>query len=253
MENKYAGLLQGQVALITGGAQGIGGAAATAFSMAGAKVFIVALGQDAIDKKVAEIRANGFEAAGYECDVTDYEGMQTAVQKCEALYGKLDILYANAGVVLQRKSILDSDVARWKKTIEIDMIGGYITAKAALPLLLKNENGAKILFTGTGRGRRGGTDLSDYSCAKAGQWMLARCLAMELREHNICVNEIIPGPVDTALNKTDDGTVANKDLTSSGEINKSPEALMDIMMFVATQSNITGPTAQSFALNRREI
>ena len=168
MENKYAGLLQGQVALITGGAQGIGGAAATAFSMAGAKVFIVALGQDAIDKKVAEIRANGFEAAGYECDVTDYEGMQVAVQKCEELYGKLDILYANAGVVLQRKSILDSDVARWKKTIEIDMIGGYITAKAALPLLLKNENGAKILFTGTGRGRRGGTDLSDYSCAKAG-------------------------------------------------------------------------------------
>lgn len=253
MKNKYFGELEGQVAFVTGGSEGIGGSAVNAFAMAGAKIFIVSRRQEKVDNKIKELREQGYEACGYSCDVTDYEGLQKAVKLCEETYGKIDILYVNAGVVLQRKSVLETDVEKWKRTIEIDLIGGYLTVKAALPLLIKNENGAKILFTGTGRARRGGTELSDYSCAKAGQWMLARCLAMELRQYNICVNEIIPGPVDTALNVTDDGTVANKDLAATGEINKSPDDLQDILMFVATQSNTVGPTGQTFALNRREI
>ena len=248
----YAGKLDGQVAFITGGAQGIGGAASTAFAMAGAKIFIVALGQERIDAKVEELRSAGYTAEGMECDVTDLAQMEHAAKSCEDLYGRIDIVYSNAGVCLQRVSIMESDPILWKKTIDIDLMGGYYTAKATVPILLKNPNGGKILFTGTGRGRRGGTNLSDYSCAKAGQWMLARCLAEELKPNNICVNEIIPGPVNTELNKTDGKVIANADILNV-EINKAPAGLMDIMLFVATQDNKTGPTGQTFALNRREI
>ena len=253
MKNVYEGKLKGQVAFITGGAQGIGGAASTAFAMAGAQIYIVALGKEVIDKKVSELRQAGFIAEGCECDVTDYEGMCKAVQKCVSVFGKIDIVYSNAGVVLQRKSVLESIPELWEKTIKIDLIGGYNTVRAALPAMLKNPEGGKILFTGTGRGRRGSMNLSDYSCAKAGQWMLARCLADELKDYKICVNELIPGPVNTALNQTVDGTAANADLTKTSEINKDPEDLMDLMIFVATQSNSAGPTGQAFALNRREL
>ena len=84
--------------------------------------------------------------------------------------------------------------------------------------------------------------------------MLVRCLAEELREYHICVNELIPGPVNTALNATEDGGPrANADLDKTGEINKDPEELMDLFLFVAAQSNQSGPTGQAFALNRREI
>lgn len=253
MENKFEGKLSGQVAFITGGAQGIGGAASTAFAMAGAKIYMVALGKEIIEKKIEELRKEGYTAEGCECDVTDYEGMCRAVEACVKLYGKIDIVYSNAGVVLQRKSIVESDPKAWRRTIDINLLGGYYTAKAALPSLLKNPDGGKILFTGTGRGRRGGLNLSDYSCAKAGQWMLVRCLAEELKERHICVNEMIPGPVNTALNQTKDGEVANADLAKTSEVNKEPEELMDLMIFVATQSNTAGPTGQVFALNRREL
>lgn len=254
LENKFKGRLSGQVAFITGGAQGIGGAASTAFAMAGAKVYIVALGMETIQEKIQELRFAGYTADGCECDVTDYAGMCNAVNACVSLYGKIDIVYSNAGVVLQRKSILESDTNAWRKTIDINLIGGYNTVKAALPSMIHNSNGGKILFTGTGRGRRGCCNLSDYSCAKAGQWMLVRCLAEELREYNICVNEMIPGPVNTALNQTKEGEqAANADLAKTSEINKEPAELMDLMIFMATQSNISGPTGQAFALNRREL
>lgn len=253
MMREYKNLLKDQVAFITGGAQGIGGAAATAFARAGAKIYIVALGKEAIENKIAELRSEGFIADGHECDVSDYDGMCAAVSDCIEKFGKIDILYANAGVVLERKSVLESDPKLWKKTVEINLVGGYYTVRAALPYMIKNPNGGKILFTGTGRGRRASSNLSDYSCSKAGQWMLARCLAEELYEYNICVNEIVPGPVNTALNHSVDGEKANADLAKTSEINKDPMDLVELMLFVASQSNVTGPTGQAFALNRREL
>ena len=229
-----ADILSGQVVVITGGAQGIGGAAATAFAGAGAKVYIIALGQETIEKKVEELRTYGCDAYGVECDVTDYPALCAAMADCIKRYGRIDLLYANAGVVLERTSILESDPALWEKTIKIDMLGGYYAVRAALPYMVQNPDGGKILFTGTGRGRRASANLSGYSCAKAGQWMLVRCLAEELRECHICVR-------------------ANADLDKTGEINKDPEDLMDLFLFIAAQSNRTGPTGQAFALNRREI
>ena len=248
-----ADILSGQVVVITGGAQGIGGAPATAFAGAGAKVYIIALGQETIEKKVEELRTYGCDAYGVECDVTDYPALCAAMADCIKRYGRIDLLYANAGVVLERTSILESDPALWEKTIKIDMLGGYYAVRAALPYMVQNPDGGKILFTGTGRGRRASANLSGYSCAKAGQWMLVRCLAEELRECHICVNELIPGPVNTALNATENGPRANADLDKTGEINKDPEDLMDLFLFIAAQSNRTGPTGQASALNRREI
>lgn len=251
MNDGYKGALKGQVALITGGAQGIGGAASTALARAGASVFLVARGQTAVDAKIAELQAEGLAADGCTCDVTDYEGMCEVAKRVVSTFGGLDIVYANAGVVLQRTSILKSDPERWKKTVEINMLGGYYTARACIPHMI--NRGGKIFFTGTGRGRHASANLSDYSVSKAGQWMLARCLAIELREYNICVNEIIPGPVNTALNWTPDGSEANADLLKSHEICREPDEIIDLLLFLATQSNSRGPTSQSYALNRREI
>lgn len=250
--NIYTNALAGQVAIITGGAQGIGGAAATAMAKAGADVCIIALGQTAIDAKLQELRALGCRAIGFECDVSDYTALKAVVEETVEQLGRIDIVYSNAGVVLQRCSIEDSDPARWKKTMEINMLGGYYISKLCIPYL--KQHGGKIFFTGSGRGRRASENLADYSCSKAAQWMLTRCLAEELRSFNIAVNEIIPGPVNTALNQTDDGVAANADLQKGGaELAKEPEDIMGLFMFLATQLNRNGPTAQAYALNRREL
>lgn len=251
MYEEYAGRLKGQVAFITGGSRGIGAEAAKAFAAAGASVCIAARNKDTLDKMVREIRDAGHTAMAVQCDVTDYASVEHALAETEKAYGGIDIVYANAGVVLQRERIEDCDVEKWKETIAINFFGVFHTLKAAIPYL-KRRGGGKMISTGSGRGRRAAEANSDYGCSKAASWMLMRALALELKDYNIAVNEFIPGAVMTDLNRGW-GDKMDPLFTTGIERVRTPEECIPMLMFMTSLSNEEGPTGQYFNLNRREI
>jgi 3-oxoacyl-[acyl-carrier protein] reductase len=169
-------------------------------------------------------------------------------QKTAAQFGGLDILVINAGALHERKYVVDSRPENWRATVEVNLIGAYYCAKTAIPHLRRRGAG-KIITVGSGVGHRGRAGNSAYACSKAGLWMMTRVLAQELWQDNISVNELVPGPVKTAMN-VDVSAQGGSSLAES-EWMKTPEDLVPLAMFLATQPDI-GPTAQSFSLLRRD-
>ncbi len=134
-----------------------------------------------------------------------------------------------------------SDPDAWEETIRTNLIGAYYCARAAIPAM-KQRGGGKIITIGSGMGQRGFAEISAYCCSKAVLWMLTRVLAQELWQHNISVNELIPGPVRTEMDAV---------LDIKSEWFKSPEDVVPMALFLAMQRDI-GPTAQSHSLMRRD-
>ncbi len=240
-------LLKGKVALITGASKGIGKALSVGFASAGASVSCVARTKELLDLTVDEIHQNGGHALALVADVTKESEVQQMLQRSVEHFGRLDILVLNAGGSLDHDLVEDGDSENWRKTIELNLLGPYYCAKAAIPFL--KENGAgKIIIMGSGIGHRGVPNASAYACAKAGVWMLTRVLAQELQRDNISVNELIPGPVDTGgLSGTARADLARK----HNEWLKKPEDVVQLALFLASQPDV-GPTAQSFSLMRRD-
>ena len=237
--------LAGKVALITGGGRGIGRAIAIAFAGAGAAVCCAARTRSEIEAVAGEIEGAGGKALAVTTDVADPASVQEAVDETAARFGGLDILVINAGVSPGRSEVAESDPASWSQTIAINLTGAYHCARAAIPYL-KARGGGKIITIGSGMGRRGGPGSSAYSVSKAGLWMLTRVLGQELRADNISVNELIPGPVNTAM------MPASGSSTFDGEWFKEPEEVVPLALFLAGAPD-GGQTAQSFSLMRRDV
>ena len=241
-------LLDGKVALVTGGGRGIGRAIAIAFADAGAAVCCAARTRSEIEAVAGEIEAEGGQAMAVTTDVADLASVQKAVDETSARFGGLDILIINAGVSPGRSEVEGSDPAAWSQTIAINLTGAYFCARAAIPHL-KARGGGKIITIGSGMGHRGAPGSSAYSTSKAGLWMLTRVLGQELRGDNISVNELIPGPVNTAMMP---GAAAREPGTFDGEWFKEPEEVAPLALFLASAPD-GGQTAQSFSLMRRDV
>ena len=237
--------LAGKVALITGGGRGIGRAIAIAFAGAGAAVCCAARTRSEIEAVAGEIEGAGGKALAVTTDVADPASVQEAVDETAARFGGLDILVINAGVSPGRSEVAESDPASWSQTIAINLTGAYHCARAAIPYL-KARGGGKIITIGSGMGRRGAPGSSAYSVSKAGLWMLTRVLGQELRGDNISVNELIPGPVNTAM------MPASGSSTFDGEWFKEPEEVVPLALFLAGAPD-GGQTAQSYSLMRRDV
>lgn len=243
--------LQGKIALVTGAGRGIGQAIAKGWAAAGAQVVCAARTRGDLEATVAEIRAAGGEAVPVVCDVTDHAQVKALFAEGAKAYGGLDIVLINAGGGLERATVEESDPQVWVQTQQVNLIGAYYTAREAIPYL-KARGGGRILTMGSGMGRRGRPKGSAYAVAKAGLWMLVRVLAQELVEHNISVNEIIPGPVVTEKHRRQN---LENDPSSAfaipGEWIKTPEDVVPLACFLAAHPE-PGPTAQVFSLNRRD-
>ena len=245
------GKLSGKVALVTGAGRGIGKAIAIGYAGAGAAVCCVARTQSQINHTVAEIRSNCGTAISAQADVTDYASVVQAFDAATRNLGGIDIVVLNAGGNYDDSRDIESgSPEQWADTVQINLIGSYHTAHVAIPHL-KTRGGGKIIAIGSGIGHRGRPGESAYASAKAGLSMLMRVLAQELWQHNISVNELIPGPV---LTERVAQTLADRPdsvFQIESEWIKTPEDVVPLALFLATQSD-KGPTGQTFSLMRRD-
>lgn len=244
---KRNALLKDKVVLITGASKGIGRALSIGFAEAGAAVSCAARSKELLDSTVAEINRNGGKAIAVTADVTRESQVEQMLRKTVERFKKLDIVVLNAGGNFDEHLVEESRSEDWRKTVELNLFGTYYCAKAAIPYLRQNGAG-KIITIGSGLGHRGIPERSAYACSKAGLWMLTRVLAQELGQYNISVNELIPGPVDTAGLSESFRKIA---MDKYHEWLKAPEDVVQMALFLATQPDI-GPSAQSFSLMRRD-
>lgn len=241
--------LAGQVVLVTGGGRGIGRAIALAAAKAGADVCVTARSADQVEKVAAEIRALGRRGIAEICDVADFESVSAMIESAVSQLGKLDILVNNAGGGLERTPVGEDDPAAWKDVIEVNLLGTYYCSRQALPHL-KGSRG-RIINIGSGMGHQPRPTNSSYNAAKAGVWMLTRCMAMQLWDEGVAVNELIPGPVATELTK-DAFQAGVPHPQMSSEWIKQPEDVVPLAMLMMTQPE-KGATGQSFSIARRPL
>ncbi|MDR3096789.1 MAG: SDR family oxidoreductase [Paraburkholderia sp.] len=237
--------LRGKVALVTGAGRGIGRAIALAYARHGAAVCCAARSLGQVEETAARIAAEGGRALAVSTDVADFASVERMVSETEQAFGGIDIVVINAGVGGGQQPVEASDPQTWRTTIEVNLIGAYHCAKAAMPAL-KRRGAGKIIAVGSGLGQRGVAGVSDYACSKAGLAMLTRVLAQELAPAGISVNQLIPGPVVTQMT----GARMARD-TFAGEWAKSPEDVVPLALFLAAQPE-PGPSGQSFSLMRRD-
>ncbi len=238
--------LGSKVAVITGAGRGIGRALALGFAEHGAKVVCAARTQAQIDESAALIGQAGGEAIAVRCDVTEASDLQNLYAQTRKRFGGVDIVVANAGGNFERRPVEESANDAWEYTLRVNLTGVYYTCKYAIPDL--KVKGGHIIVIGSGMGHRAGKSGSAYSASKAGVWMFVRVLAEELRPYGICVNELIPGVVNTAILTKGEGPA---DPALSLEWFKQPKDVLPLALFLASQPK-TGPTSQSFSLMRRD-
>jgi 3-hydroxybutyrate dehydrogenase len=195
--------LDGKVALITGAASGIGKAIAELYAKNGAAVAIADINQQAADAAAAEIKASGGKAVGIEMDVTNEDAVNAGTDKTVATFGSLDILISNAGVQIINP-IDQFSFADWKKMLAIHLDGGFLTTKAALKYMYKDDgtgksNGGTVIYMGSVHSHEASKLKSAYVTAKHGLLGLARTLAKEGAAHNVRSHVICPGFVRTPL------------------------------------------------------
>jgi len=242
-------VLAGKIALITGSGRGIGRAIAIAYAAHGAQVICSARSVDEIKDTAAQIKDAGGQACAVRADIAKEQDVDALFAAATEHFGGLDLLVVNAGVHASHEAVAESDPQTWWHTIETNLFGAYLCCRAAIPLL-RARGGGKIITIGSGMGHKGLANNTAYCCSKAALSMLTRTLAQEVQKDQISVNELIPGPVKTALTGH---AHPRKDSVASidGEWRKEPADVVPLALFLATQPHI-GPTAQSFSLMRRD-
>ena len=177
-------LLQGKVAFITGGAQGIGKAVAKSFIKHGGKTILADCDQKNLEKTVSEL---GNCARGMKLDVVDEIATESVAKKAFEFYGTINTVIPNAGILLLKHGI-DTSASEFRKVIDVNLTGAFTTATIfAREMIQKNIDG-RIIMTSSLFGLRGGIENSAYSASKFGMIGLMQCLAGELAEKNILVN-----------------------------------------------------------------
>jgi 3-oxoacyl-[acyl-carrier protein] reductase len=242
--------LKGKVAIVTGGGRGIGRSTALALAREGADVVVTARTDHQIRAVAGEIVALGQQALHVPCDVGDYEQCLAVANRTLRELGRIDILVANAGGGDDRRPVVETDPHKWTEIVASNLHGVYYFARSVVEPMQK-VGGGKIIVVGSGMGHVPLPGNSAYAVAKAGAWMLTRCLAQEVWELGIDVNEVVPGPVLTDNTKEIFSMGAPVPYAASERV-KGPEEVADLILHLATWKR-GGPTGQSFSLARRPI
>jgi NAD(P)-dependent dehydrogenase (short-subunit alcohol dehydrogenase family) len=193
--------LEGRVALITGAGEGIGRAAAKLLAKEGAKIGALGRTVEDLEEVVREIEGDGGQATVLCADISKPEEMEAAVEQLVETYGRIDFVFANAGVNGVWAPIEELEPEEWQQTIGINLSGTFYTIKYAVPHLKKQ--GGAVVITASVNGTRifSNTGATAYSTTKAGQVAMGKMLALELAPSKVRVNIICPGAIETEIDE----------------------------------------------------
>jgi len=186
--------LDGKVAVITGGNQGIGRAIAQAMADSGASLAICSRTEQSLRTAAEELRAGGVDCLAVPCDVSHPDSTDAMAKAVLDHFGKVDVVVANAGVAGAIRPMHEITYEEWRECIAIDLDGVYLTFRRFIPGMISAEGGSLIALSSM-TGKRPLPDRTPYGAAKMGVIGLVRSLALELGPHKIRVNSVCPGPV----------------------------------------------------------
>jgi len=251
------GRLEGKVAVITGGASGIGKACAIRFAEEGAEIVISDLGAQRLESAATEIRANtNGRVLCVEANVCVEEQISELMQRAMDEFGRIDIVVASAGVSGAQyvsgeagtgdaldHGLLDQPLEDWNRVLQINLTGVMLTNKiAAKHMIAKGTKGSIVNIASTAA-RVAIPGAVDYCVSKAGVAMLTQAFAMELLEHNIRVNAIGPGFIETPMTKglqdDDEGNQMMLAMTPMGRLGKPVEMANTALFLACDESSYT--------------
>ncbi|WP_108398157.1 SDR family NAD(P)-dependent oxidoreductase [Devosia submarina] len=187
--------LQGRVAVVTGGAQGLGFAIARRLVLSGARVSLWDLNTDLLDAAQAEL---GEAASSEQVDITNYDAVAAATAKVGADLGRLDILVNSAGIAGRNAPLEEYDLDEWRRVIEIDLNGAFYVNRAVLPGM-KARNYGRIVNIASIAAKEGNPNASAYAAAKAGVVGMTKAVGKECARFDIAVNAITPATAKTRI------------------------------------------------------
>ena len=189
--------LKGKVAAVSGGASGIGLGTARRLAEFGAQVAILDINEELGKKVISEMEEEGYKTIFVRCDVRDPENCKKAIEYVVTTLGRLDILFNNAGIAI-RKNAVDLEPAEWDLALDVSLKGQYLLTKFAVPHMIKNGGGS-IINSGSGWSLKGGENAVAYCAMKGGTLNMTRAMAIDFGKHNIRVNTVCPGDIDTPM------------------------------------------------------
>jgi NAD(P)-dependent dehydrogenase (short-subunit alcohol dehydrogenase family) len=210
---------RGRVALITGAGSGIGRAAAVLLAKEGYRIGALGRDEDDLREVEREIRKSKGDAMVLVADVADARKMEEACRKLGEGYGRIDVVFANAGINGVWAPLDELEPEEWDKTLSINLKGTFLTVKYALPYL--KRRGGSVIVTSSVNGTRifSNTGATAYSCSKAGQVAFTQMVALELAKYRIRVNVICPGAITTNIEESTE----KRDLEDEKEPVEFPE------------------------------
>jgi NAD(P)-dependent dehydrogenase (short-subunit alcohol dehydrogenase family) len=244
--------LAGKVAAVTGGGSGIGRAAAMRLAQHGAKVCLIDLKNDRTEEAERQIIAAGGEALAVDVDVSDPERVKQGIQAAMDRWGRLDIVFANAGINGKVAAIEHMPPEEWDHTLSTNLKSTFLTVKYAIPHM--KASGGSIIITSSINGNRkfSGFGMSAYATSKAGQVAFMKMAALELARYKIRVNAICPGAIETNINESTMKDPSVKEIEIPVQYPEgsqplehkagSPKQVADLVLYLASDesSHITG-------------
>jgi NAD(P)-dependent dehydrogenase (short-subunit alcohol dehydrogenase family) len=239
----------GQIALITGGGGGIGGAVAHRMAAAGMTVAVADYDRAAAEQVRDEILAACGKADAFSVDVTQAREVKTLVTEVHSRHGRIDVLANIAGGSIYTKRIEEFTWDEWKQVIDSNLKGTFLMCREVAPVMQKQKSG-RILNTASNYGVTGSALRAPYAAAKAGIITFSKSLALEVAPDGILVNVVAPGPTDTPRILEKESGEARRQRWSSIPLGRTgkPEDLAEMYYFLTTPES-AAITGQTFHVN----
>src|SRR3990170_4758500 len=234
--------LQGRVAVITGGAQGLGRAIALGMAREGAKIVVADLQAEKAESVAGEARALGAEALAVEVNVVSEVSVKRLADETFKRFGRVDILVNDAGVYL-KSPVMSKTEEEWDRTLDINLGGNFLCARAFVPAMRRQKSG-RIISIASSIAHTGAKEFADYAASKAAIIGFVKALARELGPDGITVNAICPGSANTDMprrHRSEEEVMARLRATPLGHV-LEPEDIAGSVLFLASDaaSYITG-------------